>query len=257
MIEWNATPEIFHIGRLFVRWYSLCFIAAFILGYLLLRWMLIREKKPVAYADELLIYVFLGTVIGARLGHCLFYNAEYYLTHPIDIVKVWRGGLASHGAAIGILTALYIFARRRPDVTFWWAADRTVIVVALSGLFIRLGNLFNSEVIGKPTDVPWAFVFTRVDDIPRHPTQLYEGLAYLGVFFLLLQLYRKRSAALIDGQLLAVFLASIFTIRFFTELTKKTPVVLDLGLPFTMGQLLSLPFIVLGIALYLRLARSR
>ena len=183
MIEWSVKPEIFHLGLFFLRWYGFLFMASFILGYILFRWFLKKENKPRKYLDELVVYMFFGTVIGARLGHCFFYHPGYYFEHPLEIFTVWKGGLASHGAAMGILTALYLFARKKNDLTYIWTLDRVVITVALAGFFIRLGNLFNSEVIGKATQAPWAFIFTQVDRVPRHPTQLYEALAYLTVFF--------------------------------------------------------------------------
>lgn len=182
MIEWNVSPEIFRLGPFAIRWYSLGFVFAFLLGYYIIRHILRLEKKPEVYVDELFVYVFLGTIIGARLGHCLFYDPGYYLKHPLEILMIWHGGLASHGAAIGILTALYIFSKKRKDISFLWVLDRVVIVVALSGFFIRMGNLFNSEIYGKEAHIPWAFIFKRVDNIPRHPTQIYEAIAYLIIF---------------------------------------------------------------------------
>jgi len=154
VIEWNVSPEILRIGFFALRWYSLMFILSFLLGYYITRKIYLQEKKPEKYVDEIFLYVFAGTIIGARLGHCLFYDPLHYLSNPLEIFMVWQGGLASHGAAIGILTAIYLFARKRKNVTFLWTVDRVVIVVALAGFFIRLGNLFNSEIIGRQTDVP-------------------------------------------------------------------------------------------------------
>lgn len=257
MIEWSVKPEIFHLGPFFLRWYGLLFMASFMLGYILFRWFLKQENKPRKYVDELIVYMFLGTVIGARLGHCFFYHPGYYFEHPLEIFALWKGGLASHGAAIGILIALYLFARKKNDLTYIWALDRVVITVALAGFFIRLGNLFNSEVIGKATQVPWAFIFTRVDRVPRHPTQLYEAFAYLIVFVFLLATYRKRSAKRTAGWALAVFLISVFTFRFLAEYSKETPTFLVAGMPLTEGQLLSIPFILLGIFLRVRVNQRK
>ena len=148
--------------------------------------------------EQLAIYMIFGTVIGARLGHILFYNPEYYFSHPLEILMVWKGGLASHGAAIGILIALYLYVKKKKE-SFLWLMDRIVIVVALGGSFIRLGNLFNSEIIGKPATVPWAFIFTRIDNVPRHPTQLYESLAYLIIFFILIIIYKNKYKQLSNG----------------------------------------------------------
>ena len=185
-IEWSVTPEIFHLGPVSVRWYGLLFAMAFVAGYFIMTWIFKKEGKPQPDLEQLSVYMIFGTVIGARLGHCLFYNPAYYLSNPIEIFKVWEGGLASHGAAIGILIAVYLFSKKKKNYSFLWIIDRIVIVVALAGTFIRLGNLFNSEIIGKPTDVSWAFIFTAVDDLPRHPTQLYESIAYFIIFLILL-----------------------------------------------------------------------
>ena len=251
MIEWNVSPDIFSIGFFTLRWYSLMFILAFFLGYQITRKMMLLEKKPESYADQLFIYVFIGTILGARLGHCLFYDPVYYLTNPLEIFMVWKGGLASHGAAIGILTALYIFARKKKDVTFLWTVDRVVIVVALSGFFIRLGNLFNSEIVGRPTDVPWAFIFLRYETnpVPRHPTQLYEAIAYLLIFILLYQIYRRKQTATESGLLFGLFLMSVFGFRFFVEFFKEVQESWESSLPLDMGQILSIPFVLIGIYL--------
>ena len=185
MIIWEISPEIFTIGPITVRWYGLLFALSFIIGFKIMQGIYKNENKPENDLNDLIWFMILGTIIGARLGHCLFYNPEYYLSNPFEIIKIWRGGLASHGAAIGILTAIYFYSKKKKDQSFLWVMDRIVIGVALAAFFIRMGNLFNSEIIGVPTDLPWAFVFTSVDDIPRHPTQLYEALFYLITFLIL------------------------------------------------------------------------
>jgi len=245
-ITWNVSPEIFNIGPISVRWYGLLFASAFIFGYKVMQWVYKIENKPVADVEQLTVYMIMGTVIGARLGHCLFYNPEYYLSNPLEILKVWKGGLASHGAAIGIITSLYFFAKKK-KVTPLWILDRIVIVVASAGFFIRLGNLFNSEIIGKPSEVAWAFIFTRVDNIPRHPTQLYESIAYLIIFIILLFVYKRKHDKLNDGLLFGLFLVLIFTFRFFVEFFKEIQSGFEAGMVLDMGQLLSIPFIILGI----------
>ncbi|RMF55560.1 MAG: prolipoprotein diacylglyceryl transferase [Calditrichaeota bacterium] len=255
MIEWNVSPEIFRIDGFALRWYSLGFVISFLLGYYLIREMLRREKKPLVYVDDLFVYVFIGTIVGARLGHCLFYDLGYYLRHPLEILMIWHGGLASHGAAIGILVALYIFAKKRQE-NFLWTLDRVVIVVALAGFFIRLGNLFNSEIIGKPTDVPWAFIFTRVDNIPRHPTQIYEAIAYLGIFGIFYRLYSKNWKNLRQGYLFGLFLISVFGFRFFVEFFKEVQSPWETKLPLDMGQILSIPFVLAGIYFITRKGRA-
>ena len=253
MIEWNVNPEIFHIGFISIRYYSLLFMLSFILGIVIFNNIYKREHKPKADLDPLLIYMMLGTVIGARLGHCLFYDPSYYLSNPIKILKVWEGGLASHGAAIGILLSLYLYSRKHPDQPFLWLVDRIVITVALAGFFIRMGNLFNSEIIGKPTDVPWAFIFVRaqVPDpmISRHPTQIYEALAYLVIFGILYYIYKKQGPKVRRGFLLGLFLILVFGVRFFVEFLKENQVAFEAGMALNMGQILSIPAVIAGIVL--------
>ena len=251
-IEWSVNPEIFHLGPIHVRWYGLLFASAFVAGYAILTWVFKKEGKKQEDLEQLAVYMIFGTVIGARLGHCLFYNPEFYLTHPLEILKVWEGGLASHGAAIGILIALYIFSKKKKSYTMLWTLDRIVIVVALGGSFIRLGNLFNSEIIGKPTDVPWAFIFTSVDNVPRHPTQIYESLAYLIVFLILIFIYAKGFEKNRSGLLFGLFLVLVFTFRFFVEFLKEDQSSFEAGMALNMGQLLSIPFVIAGIVFIVR-----
>ena len=246
-ITWSASPEIFSIGPITVRWYGLLFAMAFIVGYKILTWMYKREGRPEKDVEQLTVYMIIGTVIGARLGHCLFYNPEYYLAHPIEILMVWKGGLASHGAAVGILISMYIYSNLKKDQSYLWVMDRVVIATALGGSFIRLGNLFNSEIIGKPADVPWAFIFTKIDDVPRHPTPLYESLAYLMIFLILIFVYKSKSKQLNNGFFFGLFLLLIFSFRFFVEFYKEVQSSFEVGMVLDMGQLLSIPFILLGI----------
>ncbi len=245
-INWSVDPEIFRFGAFAIRWYGLLFATAFFLGYRITQWIFQKEKLPKTDVDELLIYVLFGVVIGARLGHCLFYEPGFYLSNPIEIIKFWRGGLASHGAAIGILTAVYLYSKKKPKQTYFWVMDRVVIVVALSGFFIRMGNLFNSEILGKATDVPWAFIFTRIDMIPRHPTQIYEALAYLSIFLLLMTVYRKFHPVF-PGMLFGIFLTCIFGFRIFVEFFKENQSTFEAEMTLNMGQLLSIPFLLIGL----------
>jgi phosphatidylglycerol:prolipoprotein diacylglycerol transferase len=251
-IEWSVSPEIFHLGPVSVRWYGLLFAMAFVAGYAIFTWVFKKEGKPKEDLEQLAVYMIFGTVIGARLGHCLFYNPEFYLLHPIEILKVWEGGLASHGAAIGILIALYLFSKKKKGYTMLWTLDRIVIVVALGGSFIRLGNLFNSEIIGKPADVPWAFIFTSVDNVPRHPTQIYESLAYLIVFLILIFIYTKGIEKNKRGLLFGLFLVLVFTFRFFVEFLKEDQSAFEAGMVLNMGQLLSIPFVIAGLYFIIR-----
>lgn len=245
-IFWNVSPEIMKLGPFSLRWYGLLFASGFVLGYLILTKIYKLEKKPLADLEQLSIYVILGTVIGARLGHCLFYDPVYYLSHPIEIIKVWEGGLASHGAAIGILISIYLITKKQKDKTMLWILDRLVIVVALGGSLIRLGNLFNSEIIGRPADVPWAFIFARVDEIPRHPAQLYESFFYLITFVVLYFTYMKTNKKSLPGYLFGLALVMIFGFRFFVEFIKENQSPFEQGMILDMGQLLSIPFVIAG-----------
>jgi len=256
-ITWNIDPEIFHLGSLSIRWYGLLFASAFLAGYIIFTRYLRTDHLTNEMLDELLIYIAVGTIIGARLGHCFFYEPEYFLKNPLEILKIWKGGLASHGAAIGILLALWLYIRKY-KLSFLWLIDRIVIVVALGGAFIRFGNLFNSEIYGLPTELPWGFMFVRdklydantgelLPTVPRHPTQIYEALSYLLIFTFLFIFYRKRSMQVRDGFIFGVFMIALFTARFLIEFVKNDQVAFEAGMKFNMGQLLSLPFILAGI----------
>jgi prolipoprotein diacylglyceryl transferase len=265
MIHWNINPEIIKLGPLSIRYYSLCFIVAFILGYMIMRWIYQQENKPVSYIDKLLTYVFLGMLIGARLGHCLFYDFEYFMLHPLEIFLpvdsdfnfIGFSGLASHGGTVGILVALYLFSKKNSDQPYLWLVDRLCIVAALGGSFIRLGNLFNSEIIGKPADIPWAFVFVREDNIPRHPAQIYESLAYLAIFAVLFFVYKRYKKDIKQGLLTGLFFIGIFGARFFIEFFKETQSPFEKGMILNMGQILSIPLVLAGIILLYRIYLPR
>jgi len=248
-INWNVNPEIFRIGNFAVRWYGLLFASGFFFGYLIFLKFFKHEGLSVEMLDKLTIYMALGTVIGARLGHCLFYEPEYYLSKPLEILKVWKGGLASHGAAIGILLALWLFTRKYKK-SYIWILDRIVVVVALGGALIRLGNLMNSEIYGVQTSLPWGFVFIRnYETVPKHPTQIYEALTYFMVFGLLLWTYTRTKGHFRPGTLFAWFLILVFGIRFFIEFIKEDQVSFEAGMTLNMGQLLSIPFVIIGIVI--------
>lgn len=249
IIPWNVEPEIFRIGNFAVRWYGLLFASGFVFGYYLMKRIFKNEGLGDATLDRLTVYVAIGTIVGARLGHCFFYEPEYYLARPLEILKVWHGGLASHGAAIGILLALWLFVRkeRKP---FIWAIDRVVIVVALAGALIRLGNLMNSEIYGVETTLPWGFVFLQNGETaPKHPTQIYEALAYLITFGVLMRIYWKNLGKQKPGLLFGVFLLMVFGFRFFVEYVKEDQVGFEAGMRLNMGQWLSIPFVLAGIAI--------
>lgn len=249
IIPWDVDPEIFSIGRFAVRWYGLLFASSFLFGYIIFRRIFKNEGLGEDVLDKLTIYMAIGTIAGARLGHCLFYEPAYYLANPLEILAVWHGGLASHGAAIGILLALWLFVRKVKK-PYMWILDRIVIVVALAGFFIRTGNLMNSEIYGIETTLPWGFVFLRNgESAPKHPTQIYEALAYLGVFILLFRLYWRRKGEFTHGILFSLFLILVFAFRFFVEYVKEDQVAFEAGMKLNMGQWLSIPFVISGLVL--------
>ena len=257
-IHWNIDPVMFSIGSFSVRYYSLGFLFAFVLGYLIMARMFKHEKVRTEYLDSLVIYMFLATLIGARLGHCLFYEPSYFLSpdHWLEIVWPFRNGhftgfqgLASHGAAIGILVALWLYGRKFA-MNIWWILDRLVIVVALGGAFIRLGNLFNSEIYGGPTGLPWGFIFERNHEtVAKHPTQLYESLSYLVIFGVSLWYYFRKKGSVKSGAIFGWWLVALFGMRFLIEFVKNDQVDFEAAMTLNMGQLLSLPFILGGLAI--------
>jgi len=258
VIPWDVNPEIFRIGSFAVRWYGLLFASSFLFGYIILQKIFKNENLSETVLDRLTVYVAIGVIVGARLGHCLFYEPGYYLSHPVEILKIWHGGLASHGAAIGIITAIWLFVRKEKK-DFTWAIDRVAIVVALSGFFIRMGNLMNSEIYGIETTVPWGFVFLRNGETaPKHPTQIYEALVYLLIFGILLWLYWRKKGEYIQGTLISLACILIFVARFFIEFLKEDQVAFESSMKLNMGQLLSIPFIILGgIWLYYSLKKKK
>lgn len=251
-IQWSVDPDAFVLGPFHIRYYGLMFIIAFALGFYVFWQITRREREGILYI-HLLNIVFLSSFIGARLGDCLFYYPDYYLKNPVEIFLPFANGkfagfqgLSSHGAAFGLLIGIYIFARNA-KLSYFWLLDRMVIVVALAGFFIRLGNLMNSEIYGTPTNLPWGVVFTQKGEtVPRHPAQVYEALANLSVFFCLLWTYLKYKTKLITGILLGLFLTLVFTARFFIEYVKISQPTSDFNLGLNIGQILSLPFIFLG-----------
>lgn len=249
IIIWDVNPEIFRIGSFAPRWYGVLFASGFLFGYFIFKKIFRNEGLSDELLDRLTIYAAIGTIVGARLGHCLFYEPGYYLSNPIEILKVWQGGLASHGAAIGILLALWLFVRKEKK-PYIWILDRIVIVVALAGAMIRLGNLMNSEIYGVETALPWGFVFLRAGEtVPKHPTQIYEALAYLITFVILYRIYWRKKGEFIRGLPFSLFLILVFVFRFLIEYVKEDQVAFEAGMQLNMGQWLSLPFIILGVVI--------
>lgn len=254
-ITWDASPDIVSIGPLTLRWYGLLFALGFLLGLYIVRAMFRAEKEPEEWLDQIFIYMVVGAVVGARLGHVFFYDWGYYSEHLSEIPAVWKGGLASHGGAIGIIIALWIFSARTAKRSVLWILDRVVVPTALAGCFIRLGNLMNSEIVGTPSDAPWAFLFVNAlpSDLagePRHPVQLYESVSYLLAFFFLYWAYWKTSAKEKPGRLFGLFLALVLgIIRFVLEYFKTSQGGFEtaFGNVLSTGQLLCIPFFLIGL----------
>ncbi len=259
-IHWNPDVVAFTIGSFGVRWYSLCWCIGLLLTYLLEAKLFKEQKIADEKFEPLFLYSFLGILIGARLGHCLFYEPEYFLSSPTHMLEMiipakmgadgsWHftgyTGLASHGGTLMFIVALWLYSRHT-KVPFLTALDNIAIVTPICACAIRMGNLMNSEIIGKPTDVPWAFIFEQVDQLPRHPGQLYEAIAYFLFFFVGWWFYRRRPERVGTGFFFGLCILLIFTFRFFIEYTKEVQVSFENGMLFNMGQLLSVPFILLG-----------
>ena len=249
-VVWSVDPVAFSIFGLEIRWYGIFWALAFILGIYFFTNFARREKLPEKLVDSLFWYATILGILGARLGHCLFYEPSVYLADPLRILNIREGGMASHGAAIGFLLGLILFAWRN-KMPFWWAADRIMIPVAIGGAGVRLGNLMNSEIYGSVTDLPWGFIFVRNGEtLPMHPTQIYEALAYIAVFVVLIILYYRYDAGRKHPALMfGVGLVGIFLSRFFLEFIKNVQVAFEEGMALNMGQLLSIPFVLAGIAL--------
>ncbi len=247
-IVWDIDPDIFVIPYINhpVRWYGLSWALGFLLSQQVMYYIYKRDSRPREEVDVLTVYMIVAAIAGARLGHVLFYDIDQLFREPLSVFAIWEGGLASHGAAVGILIALYFFARKT-KVRYLWIVDRLVIVSALTGCLIRLGNLMNSEMIGLPTTVPWAFIFVSVDGVPRHPAQLYEAIYCFFLFLFLFWLYYKRGSTIKDGLLTGLFLVILFSLRFVDELLKVNQEAFEDGLLINMGQILSIPFVVIGI----------
>lgn len=256
--NWNASPELLRIGSFAVRWYGALFAAGFYVGLKIMNSIAVREKLEPREFDSILMYVILGTVIGARLGHVFFYEPEVFFSDPVRILMVWEGGLASHGGTLGVILAVLLWKKRFFPGSFLTLLDFMAVPSAFVAGMIRLGNFFNSEIVGKPSDAPWAIVFGRVDDLPRHPAMLYESFCYFSLFAVLYALVRKGFHRRFGhGFLLGVFFTVLFGCRFGIEFLKELQVSKEAGLPLDFGQLLSVPFILAGLVLVFRSRMAR
>src|SRR5574344_995309 len=259
-IYWNVSPIMFKLGGIEVRWYGVLFALAFVVSYILMKKVFTKEKVPPYYLDKLAIYIFIGVLVGARLGHCLFYEFSYYSHHIIEMIlpikqtpQGWHfigyQGLASHGAAIGIFIAVYLYCRKT-KISFMWLLDRLMIAVCFAGASIRLGNLMNSEIYGQATSLAWGFVFVRDGQtVACHPTQLYEALSYIILGTCLYFMLMKKDKLPRQGFVFGLFLVCLFGARFFIEFLKNPQEIWEQTLPLDMGQWLSIPFIIAGIIL--------
>ena len=270
-ILWNPHLEAFHIGSISVRWYGLCWFLGFAVAYIVVRQLYKDQKIKDELFDPLFIYCFIGILVGARLGHCIFYQPGEFLTSFKGIVEMllpihflpeggWKfigyAGLASHGGTLGLIIALWLYVRKT-KLSIWTVLDNIAIATGSMACFIRLGNLMNSEIIGKVTHVPWAFIFERVDALPRHPGQLYEAIAYALLFFLSIWLYKHYPKKVGTGFYFGLTLTFIFTFRFFIEYTKEVQEAFEASLPLDMGQILSIPFVIIGVWCMLRAKKKQ
>ena len=257
-IHWNPDPEIINVFGISIRYYGLLFVGGLVLSIYILGWIFKRENIPAENLEKLSIYGMIGILVGARLGHCLFYEPSYYLSHPLEMILPIRflqsggieftgyQGLASHGGALGLIIAL-IFYSRKTKHSMLDTIDLIAVVAALGGGFIRLANLMNSEIIGKPTTLSWGFIFERVDNIPRHPAQLYEAISYFLIFAVMIILYKTKREKLRYGFFFGLVLVLVFVARFFIEFIKERQVGFEENMTLDMGQILSIPYVVVGI----------
>ena len=274
-IVWNPDLEAFRLGPIAVRWYGLMWIIGLALAYFVVRRLYKEQKIKDEYFDPLFIYCFFGILIGARLGHCIFYEPDYFLTSGKGLIEmilpirflpeggfklIGYAGLASHGGTLGLMIALWMYVRKT-KLGIWTVLDNIAIATGTTACFIRLGNLMNSEIIGKVTDVPWAFIFEHVDKVPRHPGQLYEAIAYAILFCIMWTIYKRshqhptsntQHPQVGTGWYFGFCLTYIFTFRFFIEYTKEIQEAFEASLPLDMGQILSIPFVIIGVYCMIR-----
>ncbi len=266
-INWNVDPVLFRIGNYELQWYSILLLTGFYVSYLFLNKIFEREGVSKTILHSSGIFIVLGLFIGGRLGHCLFYEPEYYLKYPWHMIIPWRGelgngavfvgyrGMAGHGSAIGIVLGLIINALRT-KTSILWILDRIAIFAPLVGFFVRIGNLINSEILGKITNVPWGFIFVRGGHLPRHPVQLYESFAYLFTFIIVYLYYNKRAGKEKPGSLIGLVFIMFFTLRFILEFFKDKQSNVEADMFLNMGQVLSIPFIIIGLIMFFRPVRK-
>ena len=246
--SWDINPVAISFLGLTIHWYGILFASAIMSGFYVMKWIYQQEGKEPEALDTLLMYAVVGIILGARLAHCFFYEPAYYLNNPLKILAIWEGGLASHGGGLGVILAVY-FYQKKYKLGYLWLLDRLGIATASFGVFVRSANFINSEIVGKPTDVPWAVIFERVDQLPRHPVQLYEAFSYLCIFILLLICYRFSQMKQRAGALFGLFLCLVFTARFSLEFVKVKQAAYETGLTINTGQWLSIPFLIVGVYL--------
>ena len=266
-VTWNVDPTIFTVLSREIRWYGLLWVIGLIVAVYIVQRIYKSEKLPEKWFDSLFVYMMLGIILGARLGHCLFYEPEYYLANPVEMLKIWEGGLASHGGVIGIMIAVWLYSKRVTKKSMLWTFDRVMVPTGFTAAMIRFGNLMNHEIYGGPTDLPWGFRF--IDNVglwmrgaepvytePSHPTQIYEALIYLLVFGITMYMYWKTNAKNRQGLILGVGIALIFIARFFIEFVKNVQVDSEIAMRentgLILGQWLSIPFIIWGLWLIWR-----
>lgn len=262
-ITWDVSPELFTLGPITPRWYGVLFASGFLFGLIMVKRMFKAENAPEEWLDKAFMYIVLGAVIGARLGHVFFYDWDYYAQNLTEIPMIWRGGLASHGGAIGVLLALWIFSKRVSKKSMLWILDKVVVPTALAAFFIRMGNFMNSEIVGLPYDGPLAVLFVRayppLNEVPRHPVQVYEAACYLVIFAILFFTYWKTEFRKKPGFIFGLFLTLVFGVRIILEKYKNSQGGLEEAMAngLTTGQILSVPFVLIGLFYLFRPAPAK
>ena len=251
---WNFDPVAISFFGLKVYWYGILFFLAIISGLQTMKVIYRKEKMPIEHLYDQLLSLLIGVFLCARLVECLFYHPQYYWNNPLKYFAIWEGGLASHGGALGALIVVFLYTKKY-NISFLWLFDRFAISIAIFAFFVRVGNFINSEILGIPTDLPWGVTFQRVDMLPRHPVQLYEAFTFLGIFVLLVCIY-NRSKIIHKGSLLGLFLSLTFVSRFLLEYFKERQASYSNDLALSVGQLLSIPFIIVGVFLLVRAFRK-